>query len=93
MEKRLQLLLDARRYSLVSDEAERTGRSVAAVIREAIDMHFAVDERARTRAEAAQQLLELTESPLPPGALDELTEFKQQQERDFDEYVAKKAGE
>lgn len=40
MERRLQLLLDNARYELVAAEAERSGRSVAAVIREAIDRRF-----------------------------------------------------
>lgn len=40
MERRLQLLLDAERYARVAEEAESSGRSVAAVIREAIDVRF-----------------------------------------------------
>lgn len=58
MEKRLQLLLDAERYEQVRTEAERTGRSVAAVIREAIDLRFAADSSAE-RARAGAELLAL----------------------------------
>lgn len=62
MERRLQILLDAARYDRVAEEAARTGRSVAAVIREAIDLRFPDDE-GDTRAAAAQALLALTEDP------------------------------
>ncbi|MGH3443853.1 MAG: hypothetical protein ACRDPB_00625, partial [Nocardioidaceae bacterium] len=57
MERRLQLLLDADRYRKVADEARRSGRSVAAVIREAIDRRFADEEREAERAAAARRLL------------------------------------
>lgn len=62
MERRLQLLLDAQRYELVSSEAQRSGRSVAAVIREAIDLRFAPDDTER-RMRAARALLDLTATP------------------------------
>lgn len=58
LERRLQLLLDQTRYDRVADEANRSGRSVAAVIREAIDMRFPqadLDDRAR----AAEEFLAL----------------------------------
>ncbi len=60
LERRLQILLDTARYDLIAQEAERSGRSVAAVIREAIDLRFPDDE-ADTRASAARTLLELSE--------------------------------
>lgn len=59
MEKRLQLLLDKARYEQVETEAKRSGRSVAAVIREAIDYRF--DDGAQSRADAARRLLAATE--------------------------------
>lgn len=59
MEKRLQLLLDAHRWELVSREAERTRRSVASVIRESIDVYFAEADADQRRAEAARRFLEL----------------------------------
>lgn len=55
MERRLQLLLDQERFDVVAAEARRSGRSVAAVIREAIDVRFAGD--ARVRAQAAADFL------------------------------------
>lgn len=60
MERRLQLLLDLHRYSLVEAEASRSGRSVAAVIREAIDVRF--DNADGQRAAAAQELLDTTQT-------------------------------
>lgn len=59
MERRLQLLLDEARYARVAGEAERSGRSVASVIREAIDFRFPDDDDAR-RAAAAAAFLALT---------------------------------
>lgn len=60
LERRLQLLLDQARYDKVAAEARRTGRSVAAVIREAIDEHVA-DPDQESRAAAARRLLELAD--------------------------------
>lgn len=59
MERRLQLLLDNARYERLATEAERSGRSVAAVIREAIDVRFPADD-IEVRARAAGRLLELS---------------------------------
>ncbi|USQ75568.1 hypothetical protein [Ornithinimicrobium cryptoxanthini] len=59
MEKRLQLLLDAERYALVSQEATRSGRSVASVIREAIDVRFEQAEAQTRRAAALGEFLAL----------------------------------
>ena len=58
MERRLQLLLDQERYDRVAAEAEQSGRSVAAVIREAIDVRFESSHRER-RAAAATHLTTL----------------------------------
>lgn len=49
-DRRLQLLLDEQRYALVEGEARRSGRSVAAVIREAIDQRFASESQSRSAA-------------------------------------------
>ncbi len=65
LEKRLQILLDQERFAKVEEEAARSGRSVAAVIREAIDLRFAPD--ASVRASAAAAFLALTEEPVGPG--------------------------
>lgn len=59
MERRLQLLLDEARYRRVAAEADSSGRSVAAVIREAIDQRFP-DDGELARAEAARRFLERT---------------------------------
>lgn len=61
MDRRLQILLDAARYERVAAEAERTGRSVGALIRDAIDACYPVGDEARIRV--AGQLLDLTSSP------------------------------
>lgn len=50
MERRLQLLLDQARYDRVADQAARTGRSVAAMIRDAIDAAYPSGEAARSLA-------------------------------------------
>jgi len=60
MERRLQLLLDEERYSRVAREAQESGRSVAAVIREAIDFRF--DGAADQRAAALRFLLTMTDT-------------------------------
>lgn len=90
MEKRLQLLLDAERYELVSAEARRTGRSVAAVIRESIDEHFG--ERAATirRAEAARRFLDLT-AEVEPGVGRSWEDIKREMDDDLTSYVEGKA--
>lgn len=76
LERRLQILLDQERYDRVSAEARRSGRSVAAVIREALDVHLPPDDSGR-RAAAAVRLVELaqeaqrsaTEAEPSPGEL------------------------
>lgn len=55
MERRLQLLLDQERYDRVAREAESSNRSVAAVIREAIDTRF--PSEAERRSEALRRFL------------------------------------
>ncbi|MBS43345.1 MAG: hypothetical protein CMH83_09335 [Nocardioides sp.] len=58
MERRLQLLLDQARYDRVEAEARASGRSVAAVIREAIDSRFPVGHD--QRAAAMERFLAMT---------------------------------
>lgn len=70
MERRLQLLLDQERYAKVEAEARASGRSVAAVIREAIDLRFDSHGEAARRTASARQLLELarlTDNERPTG--------------------------
>lgn len=63
MERRLQLLLDQERYDRVAAEAKRSGRSVNAVIREAIDIRLPSKLEARSRA--LLEWLEMTAVPDP----------------------------
>lgn len=65
LERRLQILLDQERYALVESEALLSGRSVAAVIREAIDLRFSADVTLRPHAAAA--FLAATADPGGPG--------------------------
>lgn len=62
MEKRLQILLDHARYSRLEAEATRSGRSVAAVIREAIDLRFPSDTT-EVQAAAARFLASTERGP------------------------------
>lgn len=62
LERRLQILIDEERYGRLAAEADRSHRSVAAIIREAIDFAFPQHDHS-ARSLAAQQLLDLTEDP------------------------------
>ncbi|MBK7821742.1 MAG: hypothetical protein IPJ61_11890 [Tessaracoccus sp.] len=61
MERRLQLLLDQERFARVDSEAKRSGRSVSAVIRGAIDIAY--PSEAVSRAVALTSLVELCKAP------------------------------
>jgi hypothetical protein len=63
MERRLQLLLDEARYSRLAAESKATGRSVASLIREAIDTRWDAD--AAKRRAAARRMLEWITPPTP----------------------------
>lgn len=56
MERRLQLLLDEERYSRLSAESRESGRSIASLIREAIDTRW--ESGWAERQAAAGRLLE-----------------------------------
>lgn len=58
MERRLQLLLDQARYDRVAEAAAASGRSVAAVIRDAIDLAHPSGDDARRRA--LREFLDMT---------------------------------
>jgi hypothetical protein len=60
LDRRVQILLDPAQYADVEREAARTGRSVAAVIREAIAARLASGEAARSAA--AARLLQSADS-------------------------------
>ena len=90
MDKRLQLLLDTERYELVSAEARRTGRSVAAVIRESIDEHFRDPTARIRRTEAARRFLDLT-AEVEPGPGRSWQDIKREMDDDLTSYVEGKA--
>ena len=73
LERRLQLLLDQERYERVAAEARESGRSVNAVIREAIDAHY--PPGADARSAAWQRFLDLMATP-QPGPAETLEEIK-----------------
>jgi Ribbon-helix-helix protein, copG family len=62
--RRTQILLDEERYRRLEERASETGRSVASLIRDAIDAQFEDDDQARRRREAGQALLA---EPMPNG--------------------------
>lgn len=78
LERRLQILLDEDRYTKIADEAARTGRSVAAIIREAIDARLDADEH-RRRAAARRLLSYVNSNPTPEP---DWSETKDAMERD-----------
>jgi predicted DNA-binding protein len=62
--RRTQILLDEERYRKLEERASETGRSVASLIREAIDAKLGEDDAARRRLEAGRRFLA---APYPPG--------------------------
>ncbi len=64
--RRTQILLDEERHRRLEEEASQTGRSVASIIREAIDLRLGETDRAQRRLEAGRRLL-----ASPPPARDE----------------------
>jgi hypothetical protein len=85
MERRLQLLLDQERYDRVAAEAERSGRSVNAVIREAIDLRFPAEAEARSKA--MLEWLEMTATP-EPGPAEDFATVKRELEDAWDEDIS-----
>lgn len=63
MSRRVQILIDEPRYEMLERESQRTGRSVADLIRESVDRVYGVDRSARR---AALESL-LAEEPMPVG--------------------------
>lgn len=86
MEKRLQLLLDAHRWDLVSQAAAAGQRSAASVIRDAIDVYFGDADADVIRAAAAREFLELTASPLPGDIAQDPHELKAERDADADDW-------
>lgn len=77
LDRRVQLLLDERRYAVLEREAARRGASVAALIRAAIDRTYAGTDA--NRLAAGQALLDAPPMPVEDWAamkeqlLDELS--------------------
>lgn len=55
--RRTQILLDEERHRRLEEEASQSGRSVASIIREAIDLRLGQTGRAQRRLEAGRRLL------------------------------------
>jgi hypothetical protein len=55
---RTQLLLDDERHRRLEEEARRTGRSIASLVREAIDVRYELAQQSAGRQRAAATLLE-----------------------------------
>lgn len=91
MEKRLQLLLDARRWELISRKAEAGHRSAASVIREAIDVYFATDDEDQRRAEAARRFLTMTAEPADEPGMDP-KQLKAEQDAEDDAWYDRVVG-
>jgi len=64
--RRLQVLLDDRRYARLASEAERRSVPVAVVVREAIDAAF--PNGADERSDAARAILAAQPMPVPDPA-------------------------
>ena len=61
MTRRLQILIDEPRYELLERESQRTGRSIAELIRDSVDAVYGVDRAARRGALESI----LAEEPMP----------------------------
>lgn len=85
LERRVQLLLDADRFERLATEAQRSGRSVNAVIRDAIDFRYPADAEARTLA--LGEFLGLVRSG--PGETDEWAVLKDEIARSTDEHLVR----
>lgn len=82
LERRLQVLLDQQRYERVAAEARRTGRSVGAVIRTAIDVHLPAEQQARLVALTA--LLDGSAVPRPEEVGEDWAQVKAAIEEELD---------
>lgn len=61
MTRRLQILIDEPRYELLERESQRTGRSIAELIRESVDAVYGLDRAGRR--DALESIL--AEEPMP----------------------------
>lgn len=65
LSRRTQLLLDEERHRCLEEESRRTGRSIGALVREAIDVRFDQEAQVERHRSAAVELLA---SPRPADA-------------------------
>ena len=72
MDRRFQVLLDEARYARIAGEAERTGRSVGALIRDAIDVCYPAGDETRIRVAGELLALSTTPESAPGEGPDEL---------------------
>lgn len=89
LEKRLQLLLDAGRWELISAEARRTGRSAASIIREAIDARYDADAQQARRTQALGRFIDL--ATFDEGPTESWSSIKADLQAEIDAHVAKKS--
>lgn len=68
MTRRGQLIIDEPRYRLLERASDRTGKSIASLIRDSVDRVYGVDHQ--TRRAALESLL--AEQPMPVADWDEV---------------------
>jgi predicted DNA-binding protein len=73
--RRTQLLLDEERHGRLEEESRRTGRSIASLVREAIDARYRLAELTDDRRRAATELLS---APRPAGAEPDWSEIERE---------------
>lgn len=84
LERRLQVLLDEQRFALLTDESRRTGRSVGAIVRDAIDRHFELADVASQRAAAVAFLLA---QPAGEGPAEDWADAKKAYDDDLERHI------
>jgi hypothetical protein len=76
LDRRLQVLIDDRRWSRLEREASRRGVPVAVLVREAIDERFPGDEEECRAALPAVLAADSMDVPDPEGLREELEEIR-----------------
>lgn len=84
LERRLQVLLDQQRYSLLERESKRSGRSIGSIVREALDKHLGVEDLAAQRRVAAAFLLA---QPPGEGPAEDWADMKKAYEDDLERHL------
>lgn len=77
-DQRMQLLLSKAQRTRLDRESARTGRPISELVREAIDVHFEVDEDADRRRAAADWILSRpkAENPMSIEEINELIDSR-----------------